>query len=250
MTRDKTRINSFLSQQESIHQVNGEKNETNTHPENDTDSDMANEENNKRQELDLDQNVEDHTDNDSECTSTNDHQTKEESCTEINENDDKEVVKNEHMTEKNNECETHINATQDSEQAQAQDDTVKNTVKSKVDIVHQTKNEMEDPEAVYRKNIRNKQRNLTFGKIVHDTRNEGSIVYGMTDDLIRERSLFMAGGVGWRILFFRGNKTNDPPSFSRNKICDPPSFSRNKIRDPPIFFQNKIGDPPLCTGFC
>ena len=39
-------------------------------------------------------------------------------------------------------------------------------------------------EQIYRENIMDKRRNLNFTKIVHDTRNEQSKVYGITDDMI------------------------------------------------------------------
>ena len=39
-------------------------------------------------------------------------------------------------------------------------------------------------EEQYRQNILDKDRNKQFHKIVHDTRNDGSVVYGLTDDVI------------------------------------------------------------------
>ena len=179
LSRDRTRINSFISDQESFLQVKVQNNEIDTHFEKGTDSDNAPEEHNKSQEVD--QIVEDDMETHSECTPANKDDTREEPCTE----QEDDGVENKPMTEKSNQCGTQdSNVTCDTEKTNAHDDTVKAMVMSEVDIVHDTENKMEDPQAVYRKNIRNNQRNLNFGKIVHDTRNEGSVVYGMTDDLI------------------------------------------------------------------
>ena len=179
INRDKTRMNSFISDHESIQQVAVEPNETDTYLENGINSDMASERHDESQEID--QSVEDNRANHSECAPGTNDEPKEEPCTEQGNVGESDMVKDKPVTAISNEGGTHdSNVTCDTEHAKAHDDAVR----AQADIVHDTENKIGNTEAQYRKNIRNKQRNLTFDKIVHDTRNEGSVVYGMTDDLI------------------------------------------------------------------
>ena len=52
------------------------------------------------------------------------------------------------------------------------------------DLCESKQHDISTNEKQFNKNICNKKRNTHFHKIVHDTRNQKSLFYGMTDDLL------------------------------------------------------------------
>ena len=177
LKRDQIRIDNFIFEQESTPLLKGQKDEANSFLEKAVNMESETSTQGDKQELRHDM-IDQDTQND-ECTAAVSDEPEQEPCHREDENDAVITVKD--KAEKKNEGESDNNRTShDSKQGKEHGDDVQ----LPVDNAASADDKIEDKERLYKQNIQNKKRNMEYNKIVHDTRDEGSMVYGVTDDLV------------------------------------------------------------------
>ena len=181
LLRDKIRIDSFVLDHKSTPSLRDQQEEADTSHDKDVHCDVTNEISvqSDKQELGDDM-IEQDTQTDDGTTAVSDELEQEQDVRDDEACESEVVIDVRDKAEKKNDGDcindkTPCDSERDKRQGDAAELSVDNTAPT---------DKIEDKEQLYKQNIQSKSRNLEYHKILHDTRNEGSLVYGVTDDLV------------------------------------------------------------------